>query len=525
MISNPNFFFVIGLLMISTASGYAWFDAPELIQPEENARFGIESEEVVFMWTSDNAEDYQLELAVDETFELTTGPLSTSSQSIYNIYDLIPEDIWLPLTIKIYWRVRGVYSLGITGPWSDARIFFKTDFENPTILSFKDGRYSPYTDMPVLEWSEMENAYNYTIEFANDEAFDDYLGSLICDDPILDFSVIDRTDWDPIEGVFYWRIFAVTEEGLPSPYSDTCRLSKTLLPPPVPIYPEDSTRFPAQSDPFYLEWEPVTDNDHYQIRLSADDEGLVEIMVIDFIGTRYDFGVELEIPAEEWWYLYVNFYWSVASFDSVGRAGPYSVPRELTKIGYHRVAAYGDSITAGKCYPNGYSDLLSDHLSDHWERHSMANIALPGAKSKWGADNIVRKLQETAPEYILIMFGINDTVDPYHCDPPNDCQVLEHLTEIIEVSRSRGSIPILSTVLPVNPEGDLAIAQDNIDELNEAILEMADELLAPIVDLNAMFWSDDHTLSELFCDWGHPNYDGYLIMARGFYQGILDHEP
>jgi len=259
------------------------------------------------------------------------------------------------------------------------------------------------------------------------------------------------------------------------------------------------------------------------VRFTADRAGKYEVLVYDHEGEEFSFETDMNIDRQTWKMFYGNFYWSVASFDPDGRPGPYCESREITKIGYHRIAAYGDSITFGKCYPNGYLDLLVTKLSGAWGSElTTVNVAEPGSKSGWGAENIKPRLVSQCPHIMLIMFGVNDSVDPYHCDPPYDCKVAEHLATMVNICRARGTIPILSTILPVNPDGDLAYGQSAIDDHNEEIFAMADALEAPLVDLSSMFYGYGD-ITELFCDWGHPNIYGYQIMANGFFSGIMNY--
>lgn len=141
-------------------------------------------------------------------------------------------------------------------------------------------------------------------------------------------------------------------------------------------------------------------------------------------------------------------------------------------------------------------------------------------KSKWGAENINSRLRVCNPQYVLIMFGTNDSVDPGNCDPPMYCDVGGHLAEMVSIARDRGTIPIVSTIIPVNPEGHFAVAQHEIDANNQDIIEMTIQMGVELVDLDLMFKEYGH-LPDLFCDWGHPNEDGYHIMAQGFYDGII----
>jgi len=243
----------------------------------------------------------------------------------------------------------------------------------------------------------------------------------------------------------------------------------------------------------------------------------------------FDLADALSLDLAEWHYWYASFYWMVGSYDSEGRPGPFSQPFHLTKIGYRRVCAFGDSITVGKHYPNGYLNLLETKLRQGWDNLTTTNQAVDGTKSEWGAEKINQILDLTCPQYILILFGANDTVDSGSCDIPHDCDVDGNLRIMIEAARAKGSIPLISTVLPMNPEGDFANEQDQVDLHNETIFQMAADIGAPVVDLNSMFWAYPGDMSELYGyngeDWGHPNLLGYQIMADGFYQAVLAHQP
>lgn len=514
----------IGFLLF--LSGIAAFDSvppPALVAPEDDCRFGDENTIVVLEWEETGADRYELELAIDSAFDVGTGPLDMEDHTFFNLTDFVGDDDWFPLTLSLYWRVRSVSATNEPGPWSDVRCFHKSTFPALTVSAGADGRYTQNTDMPLLSWESTGSDAAYDIAFSMNADFESTFGSIRMTDTTLDFSSVERSAWDALEGVFYWRVCAVTGEDVPGPWSDICRLSKTRINAPNIIAPADGQVFPPTSSPAVLTWESLGTLEKYEIRFYADADGNMDLFTLEHkASSTFDFKTDLPMSDEEWFYAPFTLYWAVAGVDKAGRPGPFSTPREMIKPGYHRVAGYGDSITAGECLENGYLNILDSMLEGVWgEKTSTVNIAVPGMKSDWGAAHIESRLRGSCPQFVLIMFGTNDSVDPGNCVPPFDCDVAGHLAEMGTIALNRGSIPIIATIIPVNPEGNLAGAQDDVDANNEDIIQMAEQMNFEWVDLNAMFWAHGN-LPELFCDWGHPNEEGYGIMASGFFNGIMN---
>ncbi|MCD4652935.1 SGNH/GDSL hydrolase family protein, partial [bacterium] len=411
---------------------------------------------------------------------------------------------------------------GLPGVWSDSRQFHKSTLPSLTISDGADGRFSPTTDMPKLAWEESDGTAEYDLEFSSDIDFTSVFGRIRLMYPELDFSEVDRTTWDCLEGIFYWRVAGVASEGVPGPWSDPCRLSKTLIDSPIIIGPDDGAVFAPTSTQPILIWNSLGTQGKYEFRLYADSEGKTDWYTwLHYGSTTCNFKTDLDINDETWFYAPFTLYWSIAGVDSEDRPGPFSSPREMIKPGYHRFAGYGDSITAGECVENGYFDILDNMLTSVWgKKTSWANIAVPGMKSSWGEDNIASRLKGSCPQFVLIMFGTNDSVDAGNCNPQFECDVAGHLAEMATIARNRGTIPIIATIIPVNPDGRQAIAQGDVDDNNLTIIAMCAQMNIQLVDLNAMFWAHGN-IPELFCDWGHPNEAGYQIMASGYFDGIM----
>ncbi|MBN1879070.1 SGNH/GDSL hydrolase family protein [bacterium] len=514
---------IFSFIMLSAAICQS---APTLISPTDDARFGVGDPIVIFEWDDPSGSRFEIELAIDEEFTIGTGPISAGTVRFYNLSDLIPDEIWAPLNLTIFWRVRSVSTTWIPGEWSHPFKLHKSTLQQPDLIDGTDGRYNHLGDMPILTWDNPDFATRFSVEFAMDDQFNESLGRVNVAEPVLDFTGMNRTSWDVLEGIFYWRVSTLTDSLVPGPWSGPGRISKTRITAPHIISPDDGAAFPPHSEPAVLEWESLGTIDRYEIRLFADPDCTIEIITLVHSGyPEFDLGNDLGISDEVWWYAPFTMFWSIAGVDSAGRPGPFSDARELIKPGYHRVAAYGDSITDGKCVDNGYLDILHNRLVSEWDdQATTVNIAEPGMKSRWGAENMESRLMGSCPQYVLIMFGTNDSVDPGNCDPQFECDVPGHMAQMVIVARERGTIPIISTIIPVNPEGNLAGAQDDVDANNEDIINMAFQMGVDLVDLNAMFW-DYGDLSSLFCDWGHPNEAGYDIMANGFFDGIMAADP
>ena len=514
-------FTAIIFFIISSCSGLAWFDSPDLVEPPDEAHLGYHSDVIIFTWTDTGSDSYVIEIGVDSDFSISTGEIPCNS-NYFDLMDLIPQEIWKDLHLTLYWRVMAIGSMGIRSDWSETRTLYKTSFFDPVIVSpANEARFGSENQFPVFEWQKQTSAEYYSIEFAWDSDFSDSLGIASVYSTILDLSSVPPAQWNPIVGKFYWRVCANDSENRPGPWSVGRVFYKSTLSSLDLFQPPASSHFEPQSSPPVFRWETNEAAHHYQMRFSTDPTGEDVIGYLDSESSQFDMGNFLS--QQDWWFSFASFYWAVSMIDEDGFPGPWSENRELVKIGYHRISVFGDSISYGECYPNGYLDILANRLKGRWGNLTTINQSEPGTKSGWGSQYLQTALKVSNPEYILILFGANDSVDPYGCDPHFECRVPEHLEEMVTIARAYGTIPIISTILPMNPEEKFSGAQPTVDWYNEEIRSMSIRISAPLADLNDMFWDYGDDISPLFCDWGHPSLSGYEIMADGFYQGIIAH--
>lgn len=197
-------------------------------------------------------------------------------------------------------------------------------------------------------------------------------------------------------------------------------------------------------------------------------------------------------------------------------------------IGWNRpnvYMAFGDSITVGDGSGGGrgYRDELASLLRATWGAGSVVNEGVRSTRSNQGAERIGDSLSRVRPAYTLIHYGTNDW-NGYSCRWVPACFTVESLRSMIGSAKSVGSVPVVGTIIPVNPAEEDHMAYERnawVVETNDRIRPMVRQEGAVLADLHAAFLAEarDH-LDELFADHVHPNDRGYDVMAREFARAI-----
>ncbi|HUG53953.1 MAG TPA: SGNH/GDSL hydrolase family protein [Vicinamibacteria bacterium] len=210
---------------------------------------------------------------------------------------------------------------------------------------------------------------------------------------------------------------------------------------------------------------------------------------------------------------------SVTLPQSQGLLIPLTLP-----IGPNRPNVYmgfGDSITVGQGSSDdmGYRFRLQEKLAAHFGRGMVLSEGIGATRSNRGAERIDESLRRARPAYTLIHYGTNDwNVGECKFDPP--CFTIDSLRDIVLSARGSQSLPVLSTIIPGNPESlqqpdrnDWTAAQ------NERIRGLAREMNVPLADPHALFLKDA-TPARLFVDHVHPSDPGYDLMAEAFFAAL-----
>jgi len=498
--------------------------------PVNDARFAAVDAPVHFSWTAvAGAARYEWELALDEQFTLSTGPMSIDGPET-DLGSLLDPAMWEGLSVSLYWRARAVDEDGAAGGWPLPWIFHKSLLEPPEPRTPADGeRFSAGASLPRFSWSIAAGAVDYQLGFALDEEFTEPLGVTNTgrSAPYLDLQHIHSPEWDAYEGTLYWRVAGVATDGVPGPWSTAWMFSKTNIAAPELIAPLANAIFAPESPPFDFLWDgggPAGSSWQFQI---ADTSDFARVLG-DAIVAEPSLRLSEIVEDEEWWTVFGTYWWRVALLPPDAAPSPWSESRRFSKMGRHRFLAWGDSITAGECVDNGYCDIIITDLAARYDGAVIVNEGIPGAKSWEGAAYIEDRLLAACPHYVLIQFGDNDTVDPFNCVPSFECNVDGHMAEMAEVCREFGCIPVISTLVPINPISQFANAQATASMWSALIRDTCAQLDVAVADTEEWFFGYSGYQPDLYCyagdeeiiDWVHPNETGYRIMSDCFLSAL-----
>jgi lysophospholipase L1-like esterase len=194
-------------------------------------------------------------------------------------------------------------------------------------------------------------------------------------------------------------------------------------------------------------------------------------------------------------------------------------------IGTNRPNVYmgfGDSITIGEGSPDnrGYRPGLEERLAGFFGRGSVVVDGIDATRSRVGADLIDTSLNRARPAYTLILYGTNDfNVLDCKVNPP--CFTIDSLRDIVLSARGSRSLPILSTIIPANPNAALQPDRNQwVAAMNVRIRALAKELSVPLADPEPLFLKDP-AFDRLYTDHVHPNNSGYDHIAEAFFTAII----
>lgn len=222
-------------------------------------------------------------------------------------------------------------------------------------------------------------------------------------------------------------------------------------------------------------------------------------------------------------------YFTAGTPVSVGvpQAGDLAVPAALALGAREKpnlYLAFGDSITWGDGSSNqgGYRDPLVADLQAYWGKADIYNDGVPGTKSNRGESRIGASLAVRRPAYVLILYGTNDWQDQTcQNQGPDACFTVDRLRSMVEITRGYQSLPVLGTILPVNPAKAPAGRNAWIDQMNVKIKAMALQEQALLADVNSEFKNaTGGGLASLFSDDIHPNDSGYQVLAQAWFRAI-----
>ena len=187
---------------------------------------------------------------------------------------------------------------------------------------------------------------------------------------------------------------------------------------------------------------------------------------------------------------------------------------------------FGDSITIGEGSPGnrGYRIFLEERLAAYFGRGSVVSEGVDATRSNAGANRIDASLNRARPAYTLILYGTNDfNVLDCKVNPP--CFTIDSLRDIVLSARGSRSLPILSTIIPANPNAALQPDRNQwVAAQNVKIRALGRELQVPVADPEPLFTRDPN-FDRLYFDHVHPNNSGYDHIAEAFFTAIVTPTP
>lgn len=189
------------------------------------------------------------------------------------------------------------------------------------------------------------------------------------------------------------------------------------------------------------------------------------------------------------------------------------------------VCFFGDSITANGLW-----------IKDIWENihkctRKLFNCGIPGDSTVNAKSRIYETCLIHAPDYVTVMFGMNDIGRNLYLDDENKGErekrlniYKESMDEIINTIMRCGAEPILITPTPYDEYSD-AIAKNlkcnaGIDACVEIMHELAQKYSLFLIDFNSEFKKRMIKEKIVGPDRVHPNNDGHKVMAQSFLRAI-----
>lgn len=198
-------------------------DAPVIIGPVDDARYGVGDQLPIFKWQElTGISAYNVEFALDEEFVQSLGSFNVTGTVIDCNVDG-SSDIWDLIVGTYYWRVSGLEQNLTPTPASSAQ--FSKTIETPTTLlsPIDKTRFSGTSTLPVFTWEPLESLPSeYHIQFAyNTYDFPMGGGYITTSDTSFTFESIQVTPamWDLFYGKLKWRVAGLDAHGNHSTFS------------------------------------------------------------------------------------------------------------------------------------------------------------------------------------------------------------------------------------------------------------------------------------------------------------------
>lgn len=171
------------------------------------------------------------------------------------------------------------------------------------------------------------------------------------------------------------------------------------------------------------------------------------------------------------------------------------------------IVCFGDSITAGykaTPYPTNLQNMYGSSSGT-----TVVNAGKGGENTYGGASRISGVLEKYSPNYVVIMEGANDVKQGISAET-----TVFNLNIMLKETVAIGATPILSTITPNTSNSGY-----QPENYNPSIIELAENGGTTLIDTYSNVVSN---WSNLNVDGIHPNEDGSLKIAQGFYSQLVN---
>jgi lysophospholipase L1-like esterase len=184
--------------------------------------------------------------------------------------------------------------------------------------------------------------------------------------------------------------------------------------------------------------------------------------------------------------------------------------------------AFGDSITegTGSDRRQGFVTPLEQRLRAHWGAGDVAADGVRGSRSVDGLARLPASLAQHRPAYLLVLYGTNDWNGRCQSIAPEACFTVAALRDIVRAARAAGTLPVVGTIIPGDPDVSAVERNRWIQLQNDLIRPMVQQEGVVLADTWAAFGSDASQWPPLFFDLVHPNDAGYARISDAFFQAI-----
>lgn len=185
----------------------------------------------------------------------------------------------------------------------------------------------------------------------------------------------------------------------------------------------------------------------------------------------------------------------------------------------------GDSITASGLWIKFIWETMKDYT------RKIFNCGIPGDTAENAKTRIYETCLAYAPDYVVIMFGMNDICRELYLDAEAENQrkaridaYADNLEEIINIIIQCGAMPILLTPTPYDDKSDSSEknmrCNAGIDQCVKTVHLLAKKYSLPLIDFNRNFKEKMICETIIGPDRVHPNENGHKLMAKIFLNSV-----